>query len=194
MKQKSIRCVESGFSYIDVMIAVAILMIGILGATAVLTTSIVRARETEQIALAKELANSTLESVFVCRDMRRPKSLEAWAQIGMVGTNPINGVPQGLFLSGWTPVRRDTGLDGVFGTVDDACPAPGNCQNYDGTYNTSEVFPEMERRVVITDLQTPNRPQSVWGILRRRVEITIRYRTAAGFREEKVATVITRFE
>lgn len=185
---------ESGFSYIDVMVAIMILMVGILGALAAITSSVVRSRESQQTAIAKEMANSTLESIFVCRDMARPRSLEAWHQVGLIGTNPVNGVPQGLFRGGWTPIRRDVGKDGIYGTVDDACDGTGTCPNYDGTFNSSEVLQGLERRIEITDLQTPNRPEAIWGIMRRRIDVTVRYTVAGGTREEKVSTIITRFE
>ena len=185
---------QSGFSYIDVMIAITILMIGILGATAAIAMSVMRSMETDKKALAKQYAYSTLESIFTARDMRRPRALEGWSQIGNVGTNPVDGVYQGVFLTGWTPIRRDPGLDGVIGTLDDGCAAPGACTNYDGTANTSQVIEGFQRKIVITDLATPNRPVELWGILRRQVDITVRYRINKLWREEKVSTIIARFE
>lgn len=185
---------ESGFTYIDVMFAITILLVGILGATAAIATSLIRSFETDRQALAKQIANSTLETIFTARDMRRPRSLEGWAQIGNEGTNELDGTYRGVFLNGWTPIRRDPGLDGVFGTEDDACAGTGNCTNYDQSINNSERIDQFERKVVITDLTTPNRPPEVWGILRRQVDITVRYRVNKLWREEKVSTVITRFE
>lgn len=185
---------ESGFTYIDVMIAITILLVGILGATAAIAASLMRSFETDKQALAKQIANSTLETIFTARDMRRPRSLEGWAQIGNEGTNEIDGVYRGVFRNGWTPIRRDPGLDGVFGTDDDACAGTAGCANFDQTVNNSELVKEFERKVVITDLTTPNRPADVWGILRRQVDITVRYRVNRIWREEKLSTVITRFE
>jgi type II secretory pathway pseudopilin PulG len=185
---------QSGFSYIDVMIAVTILMIGILGATAAIAMSVMRSMETDKKALAKQLAYSTLESMFTARDMRRPRALEGWSQIGNVGTNPVDGVYQGVFLTGWTTIRRDPGLDGVIGTADDACSGTGGCNNYDGTVNSSQIIDNFERKVEITDLTTPNRPIESYGVLRRQVDITVRYRVNKLWREEKVSTVIARFE
>jgi type II secretory pathway pseudopilin PulG len=185
---------QSGFSYIDVMIAITILLVGIMGATAAIAMSMMRSQETDKKALAKQFAFSTLESIFTARDMRKPHALEGWAQIGSVGTNPVNGVYEGVFLTGWTPIRRDPGLDGVIGTKDDSCPGTGGCANYDLTINSSEVIQGFERKIVITDLPTPNRPVELWGILRRQVDITVRYRVNQLWREEKVSTLITRFE
>src|SRR4051812_17132179 len=55
---------ESGFSYIDVMIALVILMVGILASAAALTANLVRSFETEKQVVAKQIALSTIESIF----------------------------------------------------------------------------------------------------------------------------------
>lgn len=185
---------QSGFSYIDVMVAITILLIGILGATGALTMSLLRSQENDKKALAKQLAYSTLESIFTARDMRKPHALEGWAQIGNVGTNMVDGDYKGVFLTGWTPIRRDPGLDGVFGTADDGCAGTGGCTNFDQTVNNSQIINDYERKVEIIDLETPNRPVEYWGILRRQVDVTVRYRINQLWRQEKVSTVITRFE
>jgi len=85
-------------------------------------------------------------------------------------------------------------LDGVIGTADDACAGTGGCSNYDGTVNSSQIISNFERKVVITDLTTPNRPFETHGVLRRQVDITVRYRVNTLWREEKVSTMIARFE
>jgi type II secretory pathway pseudopilin PulG len=185
---------QSGFSYIDVMIAITILLVGIMGATAAIAMSMMRSQETDKKALAKQIGYSTLESIFTARDMRRPRALEGWSQIGNIGTNPVNGEYKGMFLTGWTPIRRDPGLDGISGTIDDSCPGSGGCANYDQSFNNSEIVQDFQRKIIITDLETPNRPVQLWGILRRQVDITVRYRVNHLWREEKISTLITRFE
>jgi type II secretory pathway pseudopilin PulG len=185
---------QDGFSYTDVMIAVTILLVGVMGSAAAITSSLQRSYLTDKQSLAKQIANSALESIFAARDMKRPTSLEGWEQIGNVGSNPVNGVPKGLFLTGFTPIRRDPGLDGVHGTADDACSGTGGCQNYDNSYNNSEIINSFERKIEITDQIVPNRPVEVWGILRRKIDITVRYRINRAYYEEKLSTVITRFE
>ena len=51
---------ERGFSYIDVMIALVILLVGILASTAALTANLVRSYETEKQVIAKQIALSTI--------------------------------------------------------------------------------------------------------------------------------------
>src|SRR5690349_13567952 len=109
---------EGGFSYIDVMIALVILMIGILASTAALTANLVRSFETEKQAVAKQVALSTIESIFSARDIAKPGAIAGWNSIGNVGSNPDqSGSPQGVFLDDFRPIRAGMGWDGVAGTA-----------------------------------------------------------------------------
>ena len=184
---------EKGFSYIDVMIALLILMIGILGATQALTANLLRSYESEKLIISKQLALSTIESVFSARDIARPGSIEGWDSVGNVGTNLVNGVPKGVFLTGFRPIREDIGADGVAGTADDACDAGTDCQVTGSPANTSEVMNGFERQIVITDLQDSERPSPPHAIARRRVDVTVRYYVNQLLRQQTVSTIIANY-
>lgn len=185
------RISESGFSYIDVMLGLLILMIGVLGSAAALTYNLLRSYQSEKQIVAKQIVNSTIESVFATRDIKITVDAdEEWNSIGNVGSNPVNGVFKGVFLTGWTPIREDLGADGVAGTADDACAAPGNCASGNGQ-NTSVVTQGYERQIVITDVQDPTRPSPPNDIARRRVDVTVRYRVNQLWRQETMSTMIT---
>ncbi len=185
---------ERGFSYIDVMIALVILMVGILASAAALTANLVRSYETEKQVIAKQIALSTIESIFSARDISRIGAISGWNSIGMIGTNPDpGGTPQGIFLSGFNPIRQDMGGDGVAGTADDACPAGGNCVVTGYPANTSEILKGYERRIVISDLQDSERPSPPHAISRRRIDVTVRYNVNQLQREQTVSTIITNY-
>ncbi len=191
MSQKSN---ERGFSYIDVMIALVILMIGILASTAALTANLVRSYETEKQVIAKQVALSTIESIFSARDIARIGAVSGWDSIGNVGSNPdSSGTPQGVFLTDFRPIREDLGWDGVAGTIDDACAAGSACQVAGRTDNTSDVITGFERRILITDLQDSERPSPPHSISRRRIDITVRYFVNQLVREQTVSTIITNY-
>ncbi|MCS6873134.1 MAG: hypothetical protein N2Z23_05410 [Pyrinomonadaceae bacterium] len=186
---------EEGFSYMDVIIAMVILMIGVLAAAGALTANLVRAFESEKQAMAKQFALSAIESIFAARDLGRESSygITNWGAIGNVGSNPdSNGVPQGIFLNGWTPIRQDLGADGIAGTADDACPAPGPCM-VGGYTNTSPIIEGFERRIVITNINDPTRPSPPYEIMIRRIDVTVRYRVNQLQREQTVSTIITNY-
>jgi len=185
---------ERGFSYIDVMIALVILMVGILASAAALTANLVRSYETEKQVIAKQIALSTIESIFSARDIARTGAVSGWSSIGNVGNNPNeNNVPQGIFLSDFRPIREDIGWDGVAGTIDDACPAGGACHVTGRPDNTSEVVNGFERKIVITDLQDSERPSPPHAISRRRIDVTVRYFVNQLQREQTVSTIIANY-
>jgi len=176
------RTTESGFSYIDVMISIVILMIGILALLSAVSGSMLQAKGHEQQLLAKQYATSTMESIMAAKETD-PTRL-GWNSIGNVGSNPdyVTGVPQGIFVVGFQPVRVDAGPDEVVGTADD----------------TGATVSQLQRRVVITDVCDPDRPSPVIcspagtsQVRIRQVEVDIRYNVGALQREETLRTVLT---
>lgn len=184
---------QQGFSYIDVMIALVILMVGILASAAALTANLVRSFETEKQVVAKQIALSTIESIFSARDIAREGAVEGWNSIGNVGSNPVDGTPRGIFMTDFRPIRTDMGWDGVAGTADDACPAGSACQVAGRPDNISEIVNGFERRIVITDLQDSERPSPPHAISRRRIDVTVRYNVNQLRREQTVSTIITHY-
>lgn len=185
---------QSGFSYIDVMAALVILFIGLLASTAALTANLLRSYESEKQALAKQMGLSTIESIFAARDIARDGAVESWETIGNVGTNPTNGVPQGIFVSDWHPIRDDVGLDGVAGTADDACPEDQACQVVGQPANNSAYAIGYRRRITITDLEDPERPVPPYSISRRRIDVAVRYQINQLEREQVITTIITNYQ
>ncbi len=178
MKLKS----EAGFSYIDVIIAIVILTVGILALLAALSGSMLQAKGHEQQLLAKQIATSTMESIMAAKETD-PIRL-GWNSIGNVGSNPdpATGVNQGIFVTGLQPVRVDAGSDEVIGTADD----------------TGEIVPQLQRRVVITDVCDPDRPSpaicspaGTAPVRIRSVQVTITYHVGGLQRQEILTTVLT---
>lgn len=190
---------ELGFSYLDVMVGLVILLIGITSLVSAITASVLRSHETKQHLVAKQIASSTLESIFSARDVAKPGGVDGWARVGNVGTNPdpTTGLPQGMFLNEFCPIREDAGWDGVIGTIDDACPAGNSCTDGVNPANTSPVVEGFYRRIVITDINDPDRPSPPFGtnpVMMRRIDITIRYPGAGAIREEVVSTIMTNYK
>jgi len=171
---------EAGFSYIDVMIALVILMVGILAMLSGISASILQSRGQEQQTLAKQIATSTMESIMSVKETD-PARL-GWAAVGNVGSNPNElGVAQGIFVTGFQPVFLNAGPDEVIGTADD----------------NGSMVAQLQRRIVITDICDPDRPSPICptpgtkAIRMRRVQVTITYNVGSLQRQEQLATVLT---
>jgi prepilin-type N-terminal cleavage/methylation domain-containing protein len=184
---------EKGFSYIEVMIALVILLVGILQMASALAANLLRSYETEKRIISKQVALSTIESIMSARDIARVGSIEGWDSIGNVGSNPVNGTPRGTFLTGWCPIRADLGADGVAGTADDACPENSPCVVGSGPTNNSTVLKGYQRQIVITDIADPERPTPPNPISRRRIDVKIKYFVNSLSRTETISTIITNY-
>ena len=182
-----------GFSYIDVIIAIFILMIGILAMVSAITANLMRTYETEKRAIAKQTALSTIESIISAKEIARDGVVEGWNSIGNVGSNPVNGVPKGIFLSDWKPIREDLGWDGVAGTIDDACQSGTACTVTGRPINDSPELPGFDRLILIEDVPDPERPSPPNAVSRRKITVNVRYHLNAINREEVVSTIVTNY-
>lgn len=171
---------QEGFTYIDVMIGVTILLVGVLALAAAVTTAVVRSREAEQQMIARQLVSSTIESIFSARDIGQL----GWDAIGNVGTNPVDGVNKGIFVAGAQVVKSDTGPDNIVGTADD----------------TGTIMPIVTRQITITDLCDPDRPSpncptpGNYAVTMRQVNVIVNYRIGNLQRQERATTIMTNYK
>ena len=184
---------QSGFSYIDVMIAIVIMMVGILAMVGALSANLIRGMESERRTMAKQLALSTIESIVSAKEIQREGVVEGWDSLRNVLLTPPPGEPNGIFVTGFNPVREDVGWDGVAGTVDDACAGSGPCVVPGRPNNTSPLRYGFQREIVITDVIDPERPTPPNPISRRRIDVTIRYFVNQATRTEVTSTIITKY-
>jgi hypothetical protein len=183
---------EKGFSYIDVMIAVVIMMVGVLAMVGALTANLMRSYEGERRIVAKQLALSTLESIISAKEIMRPGIIDGWPSIRNVSASPTPGAIDGIFLNGWCPVRDEMGYDGVAGTIDDACSGTGSCVVSGRPPNTSPLISGYDRQIVITDIADPERPAPN-GISRRRIDVSVRFFVNRSARVETASTIVTNY-
>jgi type II secretory pathway pseudopilin PulG len=168
---------QAGFSYIDTIIAITILMVGVLALVAAVTASVINSRSGEQQLIAKQYAASTLEAIFSARDI----GTLGWDAVGNEGTNPVGGVNQGVFVAARTAIKLDEGPDNIPGTADD----------------TGGVVGGFDRKITITDICDADRPSpscnpsGSFPIMLRKVEVSVFYQVTGGWREEKSTTIIT---
>ena len=184
---------EKGFSYIDVIISIFILMIGILAMVSAITANLMRMYETEKRVIAKQTALSTIESIISAKEIARPGVIEGWDSVGNVGQNPVDGVPKGIFLNDFLPIREDSGWDGVAGTIDDACPSGGACTVSGRPINDSAELLGFDRQILIEDVPDPERPSPPNAVSRRRITVNVRYHINQIVRDEIVSTIVTNY-
>ncbi len=176
MRNKS----TAGFSYIDVMIAIVILMVGILALLSAISAAVVQSRGQEQMLTARHLAASAMESIMSVKETDPTRM--GWTAVGNIGSNPDeDGDPQGIFENGMLPVMSDPGPDEVIGTADD----------------TGAVVGGFRRQIVITDECDPDRPSPNCPtpgdepVKIRTVVITVEYFAGQALNRHEITTVLT---
>jgi type II secretory pathway pseudopilin PulG len=151
---------ESGFTLLEVMFSMVIMMVGLVSLLAVMGIAMASTQTSEQKAIAKRLANEALESILTARETANIQ----WSQIANGNCAVGTGCTSGIFLTGAQPIDC-AGVDGIIGTSDDAaCGAkileqPGSSGVYAGTCppDTCYNLTNYTRTITIT-------PYTVGGI------------------------------
>jgi type II secretory pathway pseudopilin PulG len=174
---------ERGFSLIEAMIAMSILMIGLLGLAQIFCVGLGQMRTSSAHLIAREKAREAIESVHTSRDSRRL----AFSQVRNVsapttcpgGTTATGG---GTFLNNEQELKGP-GPDGLVNTADDTGyeHSPGN-DNLLGTADDIELR-DFWRTIDICDIN-PNL---------RRVQVTVRYRVGNLERRYSLTTFMSSF-
>jgi prepilin-type N-terminal cleavage/methylation domain-containing protein len=103
-----IRRTQQGFSLIEVMVSMVILVVGLISLLGVFGIAMAATQTSQEDATAKQLANEAMEGILTARETANI----TWAQIQNTGAG-------GIFLPGFNPIWNP-GADGIIDTADDA--------------------------------------------------------------------------
>ena len=145
---------EAGFSLLEMVIAITILSIGLLGVASAIGYAIVASNHGRSITNTKLLAVSMLEQMETLRDTNN-LTFGQIANVGQVSNTGAVKVFLG-FQPGFQQVSINPGPDGIFGTADDLIDA-----GTDGIFGTRDDFVNpnlalvgVTRQVQITNLSS----------------------------------------
>lgn len=177
---KRIETADRGFSLIEVLVAMAIMSVGVIALVGAIGLGARRLTGSQDEFISTQRASEAIESVFKARDNR----VLTWAQIRNIGG--ATGTDGGIFLDGPQQVR-EPGADGLSNTADDGAVAAVIKPGPDGLLGTAddESVPlfGFTREVEIRDL-TPNL---------RQVRVIMRYRTPQGQAQYVLTTYISAY-
>jgi type II secretory pathway pseudopilin PulG len=111
MNIRTHRRSSAGFTLLETMIAIVVLVIGVLGLAAMLADGLAYMSTAQYDYVAQQKAAEATESVFTARDIGQ----HTWNSICNVGSTVC---PSGIFLNG-PQILCDPGADGILGTADD---------------------------------------------------------------------------
>lgn len=162
--ERAARGAESGFTLLEMVVAMVVLMISLLSLAQVLGYSLSVSNRGRGITNAKLLVVSVLEQM---ENLRNTGQLTYGQIANPTGVDNSDGTFNfGGFPTGFRPVSRDPGTDGIYGTADDPT-------------QPSQVYTGFERQIEISSLGDDNL---------RKIVVTLRYKDASGIQQELTGT------
>ena len=159
---KTDRSPEGGFSLLEMVVAIFIMTIGLLGVASAISYALMASNRGRGVTNAKMLIVSVLEQMETLRDTRALTFDEI--SNGQVSGSPFTGFPYSP--TAFRPVSTVPGNDGVFGTADDLWGPTGT------TDNPALARPGVTRQILITPF--PTNP------FIKKIKVTLRYSTGDG--------------
>src|SRR6267143_7030703 len=160
------RSREDGFTLLEMVVAMVILTVGLLGVASAIGYSLMASNRGRGVTNSKMIIVSTLEQMETLRDTGQLNFDE-------ISNSRVQGSSFMGFPSDFRPVSTVPGPDGGFGTGDDLSTATGP----DGYYGTADdvldltrARPGVTRQIIITDLNP----------LLKKVQVTLRYSPNGG--------------
>ena len=159
---KSHRTGDAGFSILEMMIAILILTIALLGVAGAIGYALAATNRGRGVTNAKMLVVSILEQMEALRDTRA-LTFDEISNTQQCSTC-FTGFP---YTPGeFRPVSTVPGRDGIFGTEDDLWGATGT------TDNMALARPGVSRQILITTFPS--------NIFLKKIQVTLRYSTGDG--------------
>lgn len=157
MRRRKIRGTEDGgFSLIEVIISICILMVALLALVGMFALAVASTASSQEDLVAKQKAMEAIESIYTARNTQ---------QLGFASIANINAAG-GIFKLGYQPLLA-AGVDGLVGTNDDTnypgCPGGVECINLpgaDGILGTADdqqmSLANFQRQITITPVLLPD--------------------------------------
>ena len=164
---------DSGFSLLEMVVAITLLTVGLLGVASAIGYAIVASNHGRSVTNTKLIAVSMLEQMETLRDTNNLM----FGQIANVGQVNNNGAVKTFmgFQPGFQQVSINPGPDGIFGTSDDLIDAGA-----DGTFGTSDDFvnPSFALVGVTRQVQITNLSSKL-----KKIQVTVDYSVTGGTRQ-----------
>jgi len=191
MRNRSQRKTQSGFTLIETMIALIVMVVGMLSLAMVIGSGVAYMNTSQADYIAQQKAAEAVESIFTARDIGQT----TWSSICNVGSSVCcagiaSCTPAGVFVTNNQPLCG-SGVDGIIGTADDyngsscagcaayACPDAILVPNSTGTFGTgTPVYLQLsnyKRQIAISNVTSGGSTLSNV----RQITITISYSAGA---------------
>lgn len=159
---------ERGFSLLEMVVAMVILTVGLLGVASAIGYSLMVSNKGRGLTNSKMLIVSVLEQMETLRNTRE-LSFDEISNTQAAGST-FTGFPYDPAV--FRPVSTEPGRDGIFGTADDLWGASGT------TDDMTKARPDVSRQIQV--IEFPANPYL------KKVKVTLRYSTGDGRKRDLV--------
>ena len=167
-----VRRKQGGFSLLEVIVAAAVLTIGLLAVATMFTTSLAMIKYSEEDSIARQEAQQMIEGIFAARNTGAHHFSDFAS---------VNAAVPGIFLDGYRPALQ-AGADGIMNTLDDG---PVMETGPDGKPLTNFQRQVVFQPVLLPDLTVdPNT---------RQVQVSVQYRVGGLVRTYTQVTYISTY-
>ena len=166
---------DGGFSLLEMVIAITLLTVGLLGVASAIGYAMVASNHGRLITNTKLLAVSILEQMETLRDTNN-LTFGQIANVGQVSNTGAARIFDG-FQPGFQQVSINPGPDGIFGTVDDLIDAGADGQ-FGGSPSDDFINPNFALVGVTRQIQITNLSSTL-----KKIQVTIDYSVTGGTRQ-----------
>ena len=162
---------EGGFSLLEMVVAMVIVTIGLLGVASAISYAMIASNRGRGITNAKMLVVSILEQMETLRDTGQ-------LHFNEISNSQVQGSNFTGFVSDWQQVSTIPGPDGIFGTADDFKSPGANGIYGDSDDNNNDLTlarPYVTRKIAITTVADND--------YLKKITVTLRYQSGGQMRE-----------
>ena len=170
---KQSRRSEAGFSLLEMVVALVIITVGLLGVASAISYALLASNRGRGITNSKMLIVSILEQMETLRDTGQ-------LHFNEISNSQVSGSTFTGFPATFQPVSTKPGPDGIFGTADDLI-SPGPDLVYGTTDDFTDIYlarPGVTRQILISTL-----PDNDYL---KKIQVTLRYSPNGGETRELV--------
>lgn len=168
--RKQRRRAEGGFSLLEMVVAMVIITIGLLGVASAISYALMASNRGRGITNAKMLVVSILEQMETLRDTGQ-------LHFNEISNSQVQGSTFTGFQDTFQQISTIPGPDGVFGTADDfKSPGPnGIYGDSDDKTDMTLARPGVKRKIVITTVTDND--------YLKKIQVTLQYQSGGQLRE-----------
>lgn len=185
------RCFHSGVTFIELLLAMVVLLVGMLAALGFLTSATLASANAQRLNLAKDLAADTLEQIFLMRDINAIGGISIPQDRNKSTFGNLSNSGTGIFKTTFDPIKSDIGADLIRGSKDDGAAEDPRFIGYSMRILIRSATVASNQTDPVTDPEPASTDQVRRIIVEVQYPLTLGRTTAQRFQKIRLESFIT---